>query len=280
MYTDNGDVQEFRYTTAVMNAFNGQGNGIAGLQDLDSQGWINGSGANVFVANHDTERGGSSLNSNSPSNEYYNAMIFSLAHPYGTPTILSSYKYSNYDDGAPNNGWFHNLLSDSELTCWDVRNWNVLGKYGHERLALPAPVGGCRWHDRLPQQRYWTDHELGVPRVQPDRLRPRKHWLRRHQQCGVFLDSDLHDLFTRRNVLRRRKRAGGVFRVLSRIVRIGISYQSKYISRCPQVHYFLIGDVHRYRSRSPVYRDLRWLESSRRRWLPHYNRDDRFAHSI
>jgi hypothetical protein len=104
MYTGNGDVQEFRYTTAVMNAFNGQGNGIAGLQNLDSQGWIAGSGANVFVANHDTERGGNSLNYNSPSNEYYNAMIFSLAHPYGTPTILSSYSYSNYDDGAPNNG--------------------------------------------------------------------------------------------------------------------------------------------------------------------------------
>ena len=31
-------------------------------------------------------------------------MIFSLAHPYGTPTILSSYQFSSYDDGAPNGG--------------------------------------------------------------------------------------------------------------------------------------------------------------------------------
>ena len=34
-------------------------------------------------------------------------MIFSLAHPYGTPTILSSYEgFTNYDAGAPNSGQF------------------------------------------------------------------------------------------------------------------------------------------------------------------------------
>ena len=32
-------------------------------------------------------------------------MIFSLAHPYGTPTILSSYNgFTNNDAGAPNGG--------------------------------------------------------------------------------------------------------------------------------------------------------------------------------
>lgn len=44
-----------------------------------------------------------SLNMNSPSNTYILATIFSLAHPYGTPTILSSYSFSTSDDGAPNN---------------------------------------------------------------------------------------------------------------------------------------------------------------------------------
>jgi hypothetical protein len=105
MYTINGDVQEFRFTTAIASAFNGSGNGVAGLQNLDSQGWISGSSANIFVANHDTERTpGASLNSNSPSNKYINAMIFSLAHSYGTPTILSSYQFDGYNDGAPKNG--------------------------------------------------------------------------------------------------------------------------------------------------------------------------------
>ncbi|KAI0366013.1 glycoside hydrolase [Pilatotrama ljubarskyi] len=102
-YTGNGDVQEFRYTTALKNAF--LGGGISSLQSFDNLGWVPGTGANVFVTNHDTERNGNSLNNNSPSNTYVTAMIFSLAHPYGTPTILSSYSgFTNTDAGAPNGG--------------------------------------------------------------------------------------------------------------------------------------------------------------------------------
>lgn len=42
------------------------------------------------------------------NNTYSNAMIFSLGHPYGTPTILSSYSFSTADTdaGAPNGGQF------------------------------------------------------------------------------------------------------------------------------------------------------------------------------
>ncbi|KAJ6474893.1 glycoside hydrolase [Mycena sanguinolenta] len=101
-YVGNGDVQEFRYTTALQTAFSG--GGISSLQNLDSMGWVAGSQANVFVANHDTERGGNSLNINSPSNTYITATIFSLAHSYGTPSILSSYSFATTDDGAPNGG--------------------------------------------------------------------------------------------------------------------------------------------------------------------------------
>ncbi|PBK84861.1 glycoside hydrolase family 13 protein [Armillaria gallica] len=102
-YVGIGDVQEFRYTTALQTAFTG--GSISGLENLDiGIGWISGSQANVFVANHDTERNGDSLNVNSANNAYVIATIFSLAHPYGTPTILSSYQYLTTDDGAPNNG--------------------------------------------------------------------------------------------------------------------------------------------------------------------------------
>ncbi|KAL1661454.1 glycoside hydrolase superfamily [Schizophyllum commune] len=141
-YVQNGDVQEFRYTHTIRDAFTN--NGLDQLQDLDSKGWVAGSSANVFVANHDTERGGDSLNYNSPNNIYTTAMIFSLAHPYGTPSILSSFEFSNSDDGAPNgnagtcsddggaSGWicqhrwpavrnmvaFRNEVGDAELTDW------------------------------------------------------------------------------------------------------------------------------------------------------------------
>ncbi|EPQ53124.1 secreted alpha-amylase [Gloeophyllum trabeum ATCC 11539] len=141
-YTGIGDAQEFRYTSTLQGAFTS--NGISGLQDLDNQGWVAGDKANVFVANHDTERNGNSLNYKSSNNAYVLATIFSLAHPYGTPTVLSSYEFSDTDAGAPNsgagtcsgtggeNGWlcqhrwiafagmvgFRNTVGSAEITNW------------------------------------------------------------------------------------------------------------------------------------------------------------------
>ncbi|KDN35973.1 hypothetical protein RSAG8_11184, partial [Rhizoctonia solani AG-8 WAC10335] len=100
-YVENGDVQEFRYASALRNAF--QADGIAKLQDVRQSAWIDSKGANVFVANHDTERNEQSLSYRSGS-IYTLAHIFMLAYPYGTPTILSSYTFSDYDIGAPING--------------------------------------------------------------------------------------------------------------------------------------------------------------------------------
>ncbi|KAF8751881.1 Alpha-amylase [Rhizoctonia solani] len=100
-YTGNGDVQEFRYTSAIQSAF--QSGGISSLNGLESRGWIASGGANVFVANHDTERNGASLTYKSGST-YTLAHIFMLAYPYGTPTVLSSYTFSDNDAGSPSNG--------------------------------------------------------------------------------------------------------------------------------------------------------------------------------
>lgn len=63
-------------------------------------------GATVYVASHDSERGGvgDSLSQWSGNNQYQLGNIFMLAYPYGTPTILSSYKYANKDDGPPSGG--------------------------------------------------------------------------------------------------------------------------------------------------------------------------------
>ena len=44
----------FRYTSALQSAF--LSNGISGLESFDNLGWVDGSVANVFVTNHDTER--------------------------------------------------------------------------------------------------------------------------------------------------------------------------------------------------------------------------------
>ncbi|QRW17454.1 alpha-amylase [Rhizoctonia solani] len=101
-YTGNGDVQEFRYTSTLRDAF--QKGGISGLNGIENRGWIPSNKANVFISNHDTERtDGASLNYKSGS-IYTLAHVFMLAYPYGTPTILSSYTFSDNDAGGPSNG--------------------------------------------------------------------------------------------------------------------------------------------------------------------------------
>ncbi|KAH9979341.1 glycoside hydrolase [Lactifluus volemus] len=103
LYINTGDVQEFRYKSDLVTSF--LTNGISSLQNLDNLGWVPGSDANTFVCNQDTERDGSSLNAYSPSNTYTLATVFSLAHPYGTPTVLSSFtNFFHTDAGAPNGG--------------------------------------------------------------------------------------------------------------------------------------------------------------------------------
>ncbi|KAI9456012.1 glycoside hydrolase [Lactarius psammicola] len=105
LYTENGDVQEFRYTSALRDAFLGLDGGISSLEDLEGRGWVAGSSANAFVSNHDTERNKGSLNVYSPSNTYTLATVFSLAHPYGRVSVLSSYgNFFNTDAGAPDSG--------------------------------------------------------------------------------------------------------------------------------------------------------------------------------
>lgn len=135
-YTGIGDVQEFRYTYMVKDAFSKSG--ISNLQNLNDKGWVDGSVANVFVANHDTERNGGGLNYKASSNTYILATIFSLAHPYGTPSLLSSYDFSDQDAGGPNggagtcsasggaNGW----LCQHRWTAFTGMVWfrNVVGK--------------------------------------------------------------------------------------------------------------------------------------------------------
>ncbi|TFK99980.1 glycoside hydrolase family 13 protein [Pterulicium gracile] len=101
-YLDNGAVQEFRYTYALRDAF--LGGDIASLADINNRDWINGADANVFVANHDTERIDGDLKYDSPANSYVLAHVFSLAYPYGAPSVLSSYSFSQQDAGSPNNG--------------------------------------------------------------------------------------------------------------------------------------------------------------------------------
>ncbi|KAF8600086.1 glycoside hydrolase [Ceratobasidium sp. AG-I] len=140
-YTDIGDVQEFRYAWNLKSAFNQAG--IASLQGIENRGWLASGSANVFVVNHDQERGGDALTYRN-GQLYTLAHVFMLSYPYGSPTILSSYSFESNDNGAPNgaygtcngtigaNGWlcqhrwtaiasmvkFYNKVGSAALTNW------------------------------------------------------------------------------------------------------------------------------------------------------------------
>lgn len=101
----------------------------------------------VKITRYSHFQDGSSLSDTSPSNTYTLALIFSLyvlppslcsflcvlrevnfsctrAHPYGTPTILSSFSFDDFDAGAPNNGKCTSLVC---IPHWLVLMANYLG---------------------------------------------------------------------------------------------------------------------------------------------------------
>ncbi|KAJ1305175.1 hypothetical protein OPQ81_000206 [Rhizoctonia solani] len=160
MYTDIGDVQEFRYPEALKAAF--EGGGIAGLRGIENRGWLASNSANVFVTNHDQERNGNALTYKS-GNAYTLAHVFMLSYPYGTPTILSSYGFNDGNAGAPNgaygtcngangaNGWlcqhrwnpiagmigFYNKAGAAGLTNW-VQGSNQQIAFDRDRTGFVA----------------------------------------------------------------------------------------------------------------------------------------------
>ncbi|KZT36083.1 glycoside hydrolase family 13 protein [Sistotremastrum suecicum HHB10207 ss-3] len=133
-YVQNGDVMEFRFASTIQTALSSSG--LSGMvNSINTGGWVSSSQANIFVADHDTERSGGSLNYNSPSNTYTLAHVFMLAYPYGTPTVLSGYTFSNTDQGSPNNG---------SGTCYGAGGTN--GWLCQHRWSAIAGLVGFRNH--------------------------------------------------------------------------------------------------------------------------------------
>ncbi|MET9675438.1 carbohydrate-binding module family 20 domain-containing protein [Streptomyces sp. NPDC006482] len=138
-YLATGDVQEFRYTTDLKRIFGNEK--ISYLKNLgEAWGYMPSGQSGTMVANHDTERNGSSLNYRDGA-KYTLAHVLMLAHPYGSPSVHSGYEFGSKDDGAPNghdvsachsNGWscqhawrqignmvaFRNAAEGAALTNW------------------------------------------------------------------------------------------------------------------------------------------------------------------
>ncbi|GAA1364302.1 carbohydrate-binding module family 20 domain-containing protein [Streptomyces beijiangensis] len=109
-YTGTGDVQEFRYGRSLKDVFNNQN--LAYLKNFgEGWGFMSSATSAVFVDNHDTERGGDTLNYKDGAN-YTLANVFMLAYPYGSPDINSGYEWSDKDAGPPNGGTVNACYSD------------------------------------------------------------------------------------------------------------------------------------------------------------------------
>ncbi|MGY4904208.1 carbohydrate-binding module family 20 domain-containing protein [Streptomyces sp. 900116325] len=109
-YTGAGDVQEFRYARSLKQVFNNEN--LAELKNFgEGWGFMSSSKAGVFVDNHDTERGGDTLNYKDGAN-YTLANVFMLAWPYGSPDVHSGYEWSDKDAGPPNGGTVNACYSD------------------------------------------------------------------------------------------------------------------------------------------------------------------------
>lgn len=109
-YTGTGDVQEFRYGRSLKDVFNNQN--LAYLKNFgEGWGFMPSATSAVFVDNHDTERGGDTLNYKDGAN-YTLANVFMLAYPYGSPDINSGYEWTDKDAGPPNGGTVNACYSD------------------------------------------------------------------------------------------------------------------------------------------------------------------------
>jgi alpha-amylase len=101
-YTDFAKVTEFRYSLELSRVFReGQ---VAWLEQF-GEVWemMPSADAVVFVDNHDNQRGhaaGDPITHGDPE-LYRLANIFMLAWPYGYPQVMSSYAFSDADEGPP-----------------------------------------------------------------------------------------------------------------------------------------------------------------------------------
>ncbi|KAF9650417.1 glycoside hydrolase family 13 protein [Thelephora ganbajun] len=132
-YTGLGQAQAFQYAFDLKSAF--EDGGIASLRSPESSGYSpsDSDSSNTFVANHDTERNGQTITINSANNIYTLAHVWILAHPFGSPTVLSSYQFSDGDSGAPNGNYG---------TCYG--NGGTNGWYCQHRWAPISGMVGFR----------------------------------------------------------------------------------------------------------------------------------------
>lgn len=105
-YEAAGDVTEFLFGTTVGQHFKGRSQ-LKELRYLSFfDGWLPSDKAVVFTDNHDTQRYEpfGVMTYKDDGARYALANVFMLAYPYGYPKVMSSYRFSTFDQGPPTTG--------------------------------------------------------------------------------------------------------------------------------------------------------------------------------
>ncbi|WP_089101231.1 carbohydrate-binding module family 20 domain-containing protein [Streptomyces hyaluromycini] len=128
-YYGSGDVLDFTYASKMKSAF--QGN-VSDLASLSSSGILPAANSVSFVTNHDTERNGLDM-SYKDGDSYRLANLFQLAYKWSTPTVYSSWQWTQSDQAPPNSAGF---VTDTDCSS----GWNCLDRD-------TAVVGMVAWHN-------------------------------------------------------------------------------------------------------------------------------------
>lgn len=151
-YLSNGDVTEFRYGPRLSRAF--MSGDLARLRDLgEASNWAPSERALVFIDNHDNQRGHGAAGmvmTFGSGTRYTLGRLFMLAWPYGTPRLMSSYRFEDTDQGPPHRPGNWKTLPvytadgadrcDNEHWVCEHRQPAVLAMVGFRQAVGDAPV--------------------------------------------------------------------------------------------------------------------------------------------
>lgn len=157
-YYDNGQVTEFEYGRMVGEAFLGvKGQNLAQLENLaESPRLMPSEKAIAFIDNHDKQRGhggGGNYLTYKEGQLYSLANVFMLAYPYGIPQIMSSYDFTNSDQGPPSDaeGDTDSVYINGQANCFKA--WICEHRWG----AIASMIGFHNRSANEPLNHWWSN---------------------------------------------------------------------------------------------------------------------------
>ncbi len=154
-YFQNGDVTEFKYSLSIGSTFySGQ---LANLSQFGTAwGFMSSDSAVVFTDNHDNQRGhggGGHVLTYKDGRLYDLANVFMLAWPYGYPSIMSSYDFTDGNQGPPadsNGNTLRVYNTDGSMNCFGTmwkceHRWTSIGNMVEFRNVTSEHFAVSNW---------------------------------------------------------------------------------------------------------------------------------------